>query len=45
MPLGYGSRRTLLALAQENVPSGYANDLDDLMVLDAGSTPLTIIRR
>jgi hypothetical protein len=35
----------LLALAEEEVPPGYASDLDDLGELDAGSIALTIVRR
>jgi hypothetical protein len=35
----------LLALAAEEVPAGYASDLDDLAELDAGSVALTIIRQ
>jgi hypothetical protein len=35
----------LLALAEEDVPTGYADDLDDLGELDSDSVQLTIIRR
>jgi hypothetical protein len=35
----------LLALAEDGVPAGYADDLDDLGELDIDSIQLTIIRR
>jgi hypothetical protein len=40
-----GLATQLLALSADNVPVGYADDLDDLAELDAGSTQLTIVRR
>lgn len=40
-----GLATQLLALAAEDVPAGYADDLDELGELDAGSVQLTIIRR
>jgi hypothetical protein len=39
-----GLAAQLLALAEDEVPNGYADDLDDLGELDAGSVQLTIIR-
>jgi CO/xanthine dehydrogenase Mo-binding subunit len=40
-----GLATQLLALAADNVPVGYADDLDDLAELDMGSAQLTIVRR
>lgn len=40
-----GLATQLLALSADNVPVGYADDLDDLGELDTGSAPMTIIRR
>jgi hypothetical protein len=40
-----GLATQLLALAEEGVPDGYADDLDDLGELDVGSSQLTIVRR
>jgi hypothetical protein len=40
-----GLATQLLALAEEGVPTGYADDLDDLGELDVGSVQLTIVRQ